>query len=92
MKLCRHHQECGGCSFQDVPYGEQLSGKRENLIGITGFEDAVIIESPEIFGFRNKMEYTFEGDSLGLHPRGRFDKVIDLAECPVFSEWVGEFL
>ncbi len=51
-----------------------------------------IIKSPEIFGFRNKMEYSFEGDNLGLHPRGKFSEVIDLKECPVFSDWVGGFL
>ncbi|MFH1416063.1 MAG: RsmD family RNA methyltransferase [Elusimicrobiota bacterium] len=90
--LCRHFEDCGGCSIQDVAYGEQVEEKRKKLISITGCDTVDIIESPEIFGFRNKMEYSFEGENLGLHPKGRFDNVVDIKECPVFSDWIGGFL
>lgn len=89
---CRHFGECGGCSFQDIPYSQQINDKEKILSRITGIEEVNIIKSPRIDNYRNKMEYSFEGSSLGLHPRGRFDKVIDLKECPVFSEWIGDFL
>ena len=91
--ICRHFGECGGCSFQDIPYEKQLENKRGELISIAGEESIIeMIPSSEIFGFRNKMEYSFDDKSLGLHKRGRFDVVIDLKECPVFSEWIGGFL
>ena len=92
MRRCRHFGECGGCSFQDVPYGEQVKEKERTLKAASEFAEAEIIPSEKIYGFRNKMEYSFESDSLGLHPRGRFSKVVDLEECPVFSEWVGSLL
>lgn len=90
--LCRHHIECGGCSFQELPYEEQLNMKLARLKEASGFEEARMLPAEKHFGFRNKMEYSFEGDSLGLHPRGRFSEVIDLKECPVFSSWAGGFL
>lgn len=90
-RQCRHFGECGGCLYQNIPYEKQVSKKQDILNSITAMETR-IINSSKIFGFRNKMEYSFEDDSLGLHPRGRFDKVVDLKECPVFSDWVGDFL
>jgi 23S rRNA (uracil-5-)-methyltransferase RumA len=92
MKTCRHFNDCGGCSFQDISYEEQVKNKVEKLSSITGCDNVDFIRSPEIYGFRNKMEYSFEDESLGLHPRGKFDKVVDLKECPVFSDWIGSFL
>lgn len=92
ITICRHFNECGGCSFQDTPYNEQVENKKKLLSSITNSDDISIIRSPKIYGFRNKMEYSFESGNLGLHPQGRFDKVIDLKECPVFSEWIGDFL
>ncbi len=92
MRLCRHFKDCGGCSYQDIPYREQIEEKKKKLSEITQSDKVSIIESPELYGFRNKMEYSFEGENLGLHPRGCFDRVVDLKECPVFSEWTGGFL
>ncbi len=91
-RVCRHFGECGGCSFQDIPYSEQVLRKKERLIEVSGFDEADIIPSEKLIGFRNKMEFSFEGESLGLHPKGRFSRVVDLSECPVFSGWVGDFL
>ncbi|MFW6134320.1 MAG: 23S rRNA (uracil(1939)-C(5))-methyltransferase RlmD [Elusimicrobiota bacterium] len=91
MNICRHFNECGGCSFQDISYSQQIDDKKKRLVEISDLKNIDIIPSPEIWKFRNKMEYSFEGENLGLHPRGRFDRVVDLKECPVFSDWVGDF-
>ncbi|MBN2406798.1 MAG: class I SAM-dependent RNA methyltransferase [Elusimicrobia bacterium] len=91
-RICRHFEECGGCSFQDIPYMEQLDNKKAALAQASRMEDPPVIGSPVLSGFRNKMEYSFEGSNLGLHARGSFDRVFDVKECPVFSEWVGGFL
>jgi tRNA/tmRNA/rRNA uracil-C5-methylase (TrmA/RlmC/RlmD family) len=70
--------------------GKLLSGQL--LPGVDGDKKVHFIRSPKIYGFRNKMEFSFEGKDLGLHRRGRFDEVVNLTECPVFSNWVGGFL
>jgi len=63
---CRHFGVCGGCRWQHLPYHLQLYHKekqvKDNLTRI-GKADIgeinPIIGSPEIFLYRNKLEYTF---------------------------------
>src|SRR4029077_7581924 len=46
---------------------------------------------PEIFHYRNKMEYSFaqtpDGIALGLHRAGRWDEVLDLEKCWLTTEF-----
>lgn len=64
--FCRHFEDCGGCSWQNLMYEKQLELK-ENLVRQTimrlSKEDPELVS--EIIGcahtrnFRNKLEYTF---------------------------------
>ncbi len=71
---CPHFGVCGGCVFQDLAYPEQLAQKAAQvesaLRRIGGVEELVMeppLSSPEIWGYRNKMEFAFEQRSDGLH-------------------------
>ncbi len=91
--VCPHFGLCGGCSWQDLKYEEQLRFKtkhvKESLVRIGNFTDPPVKDAlgcEKIFYYRNKMEYAFLPDPekklvLGLHPRGRYDLVFDLKEC-----------
>jgi 23S rRNA (uracil1939-C5)-methyltransferase len=90
---CAHFPECGGCRFQDLEYSAQLAQKqsqvRDAFQRIAGIAEPPLEEivpcEPEIFHYRNKMEYSFaqtpEGPALGLHRAGRWDEVLDLEKC-----------
>lgn len=64
---CAHFRACGGCSFQDLAYGEQLAGKRrlvESALRARGVlapglvvED--VVPAPAAWRYRNKMEFTY---------------------------------
>jgi 23S rRNA (uracil1939-C5)-methyltransferase len=63
---CAHFGTCGGCLWQNLPYDEQLLVKREFvwecLAHIGGLSlDLVLptLPSPQIYHYRNKMEYSF---------------------------------
>ena len=63
---CAHFGVCGGCKWQDVDYSYQLELKRdivsETLTRLGGFEGVPVhstLPSPEIYGYRNKMEFSF---------------------------------
>ena len=98
---CPHFSQCGGCQWQDVPYTMQCAMKAElvwwtlsNIPGIDPFEDVKIIPSPDEFFYRNKMEFSFDSPlnsqgevMLGLHESGRFDRVFDLRNCFLQSEF-----
>lgn len=89
---CSHFGTCGGCAYQDFSYEKQLLEKetlvRESLQKLGGFADPpveLIIPSPDIFFYRNKMEFSFADQNgklvLGLHERGHFEKMFDVQTC-----------
>lgn len=64
--VCRHFGECGGCKWQHLPYDLQLRFKekqvKDNLERIGRLQlpsVSPIIGSYRIFGYRNKLEFTF---------------------------------
>lgn len=96
---CKHFEECGGCTLQYLAYKTQLKIKesqvREALKHIGGFRDAKvepIIGCDEPWFYRNKMEFSFYKDMIGLHPKGYRYEVFDLEECFLESPEIGEIL
>jgi 23S rRNA (uracil1939-C5)-methyltransferase len=89
---CRHYGACGGCRFQDLAYEAQLAAKEQQVrdalvrigrIGEPPLEP--IVPAASVFGYRNKLEYSFaageEGVELGFHRAGRWDEIVDIEEC-----------
>ena len=63
---CEHFADCGGCTFQNLDYEQQVSAKelqvKDVFRRIGGFKDVdcdSIVKCEEIFHYRNKMEFTF---------------------------------
>lgn len=94
--VCAHFGTCGGCAIQDLDYPEQLAQKsaqvENSLRRIGGVGELVMdtpIASPNIWRYRNKMEFSFEQRDATLHlglrglpPEGsKLGPVIDLDEC-----------
>lgn len=94
---CPHFGPCGGCTWQDLAYAEQLVWKSrlvQDALGRLGGESgkaaaglvASCIPSPLEYGYRNKMEFAFmPGNShtpLYLGLRKRGShEVIDVTHC-----------
>ena len=81
---CAHFGVCGGCAWQDLDYAEQLRHKRaqvvdalERLGGFSGVTVDEVEPAVEIYGYRNKVEYSWwmgdDGAALGYHVAGRWD-------------------
>jgi 23S rRNA (uracil1939-C5)-methyltransferase len=103
---CRHFGACGGCLFQHVDYGTQLELKERHLrrtFEEAGLPDAAaavkpITASPDLYGYRNKMEFAF-GEKFGELALGLREKVtstrqtyrrtLPVVECPIFGPLVG---
>ncbi len=63
---CPYAGYCGGCQWQHVSYDKQLVFKREHvkepLEHIAGMKDVLVrplLPSSNVFGYRNKMEFSF---------------------------------
>jgi 23S rRNA (uracil1939-C5)-methyltransferase len=90
---CPHAARCCGCRFQDLAPAEQARFKerqvRETLVHLGGIAEPrvlPIVEAPEEFHYRNKMEFTIFPDAhgvarIGLHERGFFDRSFALEDC-----------
>lgn len=90
---CVHVPACGGCRLQHVAYEATIRAKRnqvvEHLARIGHLEDIPVREMDpalELFGYRNKMEYSAAPGPdgalhLGFHRRGRWDEVVDVGRC-----------
>ena len=95
---CAHYPACGGCRFQDLAYDAQLAQKeaqvRDALQRLGGVAEppleAIVPCEPEIFHYRNKLEYSFtrtpSGPALGFHKAGRWDEVLDIQRCWLTTE------
>ena len=93
---CAHFGVCGGCAWQDLDYAEQLRHKRaqvvdalERLGGFTGVTVDAIEPAVEIYGYRNKVEYSWsmndDGPALGYHVAGRWDALMAVETCHIVS-------
>lgn len=91
---------CGGCKWQIASYDQQLDLKHQIVVDSFRHyphEIAVrpVLASPEIWGYRNKIEYSFgkfikgRGEekqilsdrSLGFHRQWMFGKIVDIDQC-----------
>jgi 23S rRNA (uracil1939-C5)-methyltransferase len=100
---CPHFPVCGGCAFQHLLYSKQLEIKQNYLlqtlrkigrIDTAALATEHIFSSPEIFSYRNKMEYAFGGEDrdiyLGLRERASLlekykKRTVPLKKCLIFS-------
>ena len=98
---CPHFGICGGCVYISLPYEEQLRIKEEQvkrlLAPVLGKQESSyqydgIKGSPEAYGYRNKMEFTFGDEvkdgplALGMHKRGSFYDIVTVDGCQIVDE------
>ena len=89
---------CGGCSYQTIPYEEQLKMKQSQVKGLLDtvdlgdYEYLDIVESPTEFEYRNKMEFSF-GDvekggelALGMHKKGKYYEIETVDGCQIVDK------
>ena len=60
--LCPSFGRCGGCTFQNTDYKNQIKYKKEyisEILHFTGITLNEILQSPDIWNYRNKMEFSF---------------------------------
>ena len=95
---CSHFGVCGGCSYLSFAYEEQLrikEGQVKRLLdGVLcrqkqAYKWEGIKGSPQIYEYRNKMEFSFGDEykdgplSLGMHKRGSFYDVVMVEDCKI---------
>lgn len=96
--VCPHFGQCGGCSYQNLPYEEQLAMKESQIKKM--MDEAVngkyvwegVKPSPVKQAYRNKMEFSFGDEykdgpiALGMHKRGSFHDIVNVTDCQIVDE------
>ena len=94
---CPHFPDCGGCTYQNLPYEQQLQMKESQIRRLldsvcTEYQFEGIKASPEQYGYRNKMEFSFGDEykdgplSLGMHKRGSFYDIVTCCSCQIVDD------
>ena len=95
---CPHFGQCGGCTYQNMPYDEQLKMKERQMKDM--MDEAVkdkyfwegVSPSPATEAYRNKMEFSFGDEykdgplALGMHKRGSFHDIVNVSQCRIVDE------
>ncbi|MDR2157054.1 MAG: 23S rRNA (uracil(1939)-C(5))-methyltransferase RlmD [Clostridiales Family XIII bacterium] len=95
---CPHADRCGGCTYQTLPYEEQLRLKNAQVLelllqyGVICGSYEGVRPSPRICAYRNKMEYSFGDEekdgpmTLGLHRKKSYMSVLNTDGCRFVPE------
>ena len=92
---CPHFGQCGGCTYQNLPYEEQIRMKETQVKAM--MDEAVegdyiwegVKQSPVRQEYRNKMEFSFGDEykdgplALGMHKRGSFHDIVNVSDCQI---------
>src|SRR5438128_7530588 len=100
---CPYFGRCGGCRLQHLAYSAQLASKAkqvadclERLGGLGSFAIRPIVPAPEVYGYRNKAEFTVAGTAgepvIGVHDADRYDSVLDIERCLLQSDSLNALL
>ena len=83
--ICPCFGECGGCSLQDVSYGEQLARKRKSLEEATGGKEIKVFPGRE-YGYRNRMDMIFHSCGIGFRKKGTWHTPVDVEKCAISNQ------
>lgn len=90
--LCRHFGACGGCTLQDIPSTDYLTGKRDlvtRALARRGFETAEVREPVAVApGTRRRAVFKIArragGTEVGFHAL-KSHAIVDMEECRVLT-------
>lgn len=96
--VCPKSELCGGCTYQGMEYSTQLDSKldivKQALIKNEldpGLAQSML-PSPDVYSYRNKMEYSFGDEviggelNLGMHKKGSYISIIDAGVCQIVPD------
>lgn len=95
---CKYFGECGGCSFQHVPYKTQINNKKQKVFdlikksGISILNPEISVNFHEPYGYRNRMDLVFTDNGCGLRKKNKWNHVIKIDNCPISNSKLNEIL
>jgi 23S rRNA (uracil1939-C5)-methyltransferase len=95
---CKHFAECGGCHYQNLPYGKQLTAKTDILIDqlkrIGKIENPPVqqmVASPTPWNYRNHIQFSLTKDGKLGFQMPNSNRVIPITECHLPEPSINNF-
>ncbi len=80
--LCPYFGTCGGCSAQHITYEIQIENKRKLLAQLISFDDVKVYADAPYY-YRNRMDFVFHQNGVGLRKRKKWYDIVDIAQCVI---------
>ncbi|MEK6968814.1 MAG: 23S rRNA (uracil(1939)-C(5))-methyltransferase RlmD [Nanoarchaeota archaeon] len=103
--VCPYYSSCSGCSLQHLDYTQQLENKKKNvakLLKLGNLNDTlnnnnnnnnnIQVFSAEPFYYRNRLEFWFHSQGMGLRKKDHPAEIIDVQQCPIVLPRINELL
>ena len=87
VMVCPYAKKCGGCTYQGIPYPEQLRKKQKQVQGLLDQYGQVlpIVGMKNPFFYRNKVHAVFDRDKKGNIISGIYEanshRVVPIGQC-----------
>jgi tRNA/tmRNA/rRNA uracil-C5-methylase (TrmA/RlmC/RlmD family) len=91
MKACPYFPQCGGCDYQNLTYEEQLALKIDLIKKYLNIQELKVFSSPP-FNYRNRMDFAFFKNGIGLREKGKWYKFVDIDYCLIAKEKINQLL
>ncbi|MBS3110115.1 class I SAM-dependent RNA methyltransferase [Candidatus Woesearchaeota archaeon] len=89
--LCEYYGKCGGCNLQHLETEIQLKQKAELIRHVINFEDIQVF-SGEGYGYRNRQDFFFRRNGIGLREKGHASEILVVDKCPIAQPEVNKIL
>lgn len=89
-KVCRHFNECSGCSLWTMDYQKQLAFKRNALENDLAKENILLSNQIKMCGFsslhfRDRTDISLVDGKLGFYRNDQSRRIVDIEKCELFS-------
>ena len=96
IKLCPYSNVCGGCSFIDIDYKEQLKNKIEKIKDLFQKELGISIEIEEVISdsntnYRNKIRLHGKNKKLGFY-KEKTNDLVTIDECIISKDEINSIM
>jgi len=92
---CPYFGTCGGCTFQHIDYSQQLESKKkkvEEALNKDGKKHDIKVFNAQDYNYRNRMDFIFHRNGLGLRKKGDWRAIIDIKHCDIAEEHINKIL
>ncbi|MBW3012538.1 23S rRNA (uracil(1939)-C(5))-methyltransferase RlmD [Candidatus Woesearchaeota archaeon] len=88
---CPYFGACGGCTSQHVEYSQQIESKKKIVASICGIDDVKVFSGNEC-GYRNRMDFIFSTQGIGLRKKNSPNTIIPIDECAIAEPKINSLL